>query len=90
MNGMPKFREIERTICKGFETSMMTIPLVEIFQKNIPPVSRNSKIKLRVTKPPIGPSLGMIMHGPDFRNLDIPKIAENIDVRNAIAPTVFR
>ena len=59
------------------------------FAPNMTNVVINRKEKLPVTKPPSGPSLGISRHGPDFRNLAMPKPEENNDVSNAITPITF-
>ena len=81
-------RKIERMICKGSFKSMRNMQL-KIFAQNMKPVVINSKMKLPVAKPPSGPSLGISLHGPDFRNLAMPKTEDNNDVTNAITPKAF-
>ena len=56
---------------------------------NMEPVVENRNKKSIVAKPPSRPSLGISPHGPDFRNLAMPKTEENIDVPNAINPNTF-
>ena len=80
-------RKIERTICKGSFKSMSN--MLNIVAKNMKHVVTNRATKFLVAKPPSGPSLGISLHGPDFRNLAMPKTEDNNDVINAITPNTF-
>ena len=82
-------RTNERMICKGLYVISMIYKQLKIFTKTMTNVVRNSKRKLPVVKPPSGPSLGISRHGPDFRNLAMPKTEDNNDVTNAITPNAF-
>ena len=82
-------RKIERMICKGSFKSMRNMQL-KIFAQNMKPVVINRIKKLPVAKPPSGPSLGISLQGPDFRNLAMPKIEETIDVPNATPATFLK
>ena len=80
-------RKIERTICKGSFKSMSN--MLNIVAKNMKHVVTNRATKFLVAKPPSGPSLGISLHGPDFRNLAMPKAEESPDVKITIQPNAF-